>query len=146
MVLVMTHPHPWRQARADTALVIEWSERMPVDLLAVSAGNVVWMNTRQGQAERRVTITHELVHRERGDRCGEVSDADEEQVRRLTARRLISMALLVEAARWSTDEFEIAEHCWVDVDTVRTRLAHLHPSEVHHLRRATEHHREDERA
>ncbi len=146
MVLGMTHPHPWRQARADTALVIEWSEHMPADLLAASAGNVVWMNRRQGQAERRVSLTHELIHRERGETCGSVSAAEEEQVRRLTARRLISLERLADAMAWTTDTWELAETLWVDTDTVQARLEHLHPAEVHHLRRATAHHRGDERA
>lgn len=138
-----TIPHPWRDARADAALLIEWSRALPADLLAVTDGDTVWMNTRQSQAERRVSITHELIHRERGHRNG-CTGPEEEWVRQETARRLIPLDLLADAMRWSTDPFEIADHCFVDRDTVLTRLDHLHPTEIHKLRRSTEHHREDQ--
>lgn len=140
-----TVPHPWRDARADAALVIEWSEHMPAGVLAATRGDTVWMNTRQGQAERRCSLMHELIHRERGETCG-AEGVDEERVRQLTARRLLPLDLLADGLCWTTDPFELAEHCWVDVDTITVRLSHLHPAERHHLRRATAHHREGEQA
>lgn len=113
---------------------------MPPDTLAVLDGSTIWMCSRQRQDERRSTLTHELIHAERGE-CSTCTSRDEQYVRQETARRLITLDQLAEAMRWSTDAHEIAEHCWVDVDTVLTRLEHLHPAGRHHLRRATAHHR-----
>ena len=42
---------------------------------------------------------------------------------------------LGEALAWSLDPHEVADELWVDVPTVEARLRHLHPSEVHYLRR-----------
>lgn len=139
----MTIPHPWRQARADLDLRIEWPKAMPDSVLAISDGDTVLMNPRQTQAERRVTIMHELIHRERGHRNG-CTGPEEEWVRQETARRLMPLWLLTDALRWSTDVGEIADHCWVDRDTVLCRLEHLHPTEIHSLRRSTAHHRDEE--
>lgn len=116
---------------------------MPPDLLAILDGATIWMSSRQSQVERRCTITHELIHHERGERWG-CTGRDEEQVRQETARRLIPLVHLADALRWSLDAHELADHCWVDLDTLLVRLEHLHPSERHYLRRATAHHRGDE--
>lgn len=53
----------------------------------------------------------------------------------VAARRLIGLRQLGEALAWSSDLDEVAEELWVDVATVEARLAHLHPSERHYLRR-----------
>ena len=45
------------------------------------------------------------------------------------ARRLIPFEALLDAARWARNVHELADELWVDEDTVRVRLAHLHPSE-----------------
>ena len=57
-----------------------------------------------------------------------------------TARALIELGALGEALSWSLDRHEVAEVLWVDVDTLMTRLQHLHPSERAMLLPAVEHH------
>lgn len=78
----------------------------------------------QAQAERRCTLTHELVHRERGPLpAGSAAAAREEQiVDEITARRLITVPQLVDGLRWTRHPRELAEHLWVDEPTLRTRM------------------------
>lgn len=100
----------------------------------------IWVDPGLSQAERRSTIAHELVHAERGDEsCAAVSDWHEQKQERAVdqeaARRLITLEQLVDALLWTRDLGELAEELWVDVETLRTRLAHLHPAEKHYVRR-----------
>lgn len=83
------------------------------------------------QAQRRSTLTHELVHLERGPLADHaVLDArEEEAVEREAARRLIPLDRLVWAMQWSRDEYEVADKLWVDVDIVHARLRSLTPAE-----------------
>ena len=88
-----------------------------------------------GQAERRCTIAHELEHIRRGP-VAEGGEAREERlVDEVVARQLIGIRELGEAMAWSQHVEEVAEDLWVDVDTVRVRLASLHPSERAYLKR-----------
>ena len=94
--------------------------------------NEIVMDARQTQVQRRSTLAHELVHAERRDEpCGSlVLDLRQESVvSKLAARRLIPVKALGEALAWSRDIDEVADELWVDVDTLRTRLNHLHPAE-----------------
>lgn len=81
-----------------------------------------------GQAGRRCTLTHELVHMERGVVEGDGSK-EEHAVDDEAARRLIPTEDLVDKLLWSLDEQELAEDLWVDVATVRARLRGLTPGE-----------------
>lgn len=93
---------------------------------------VIWIGTGLTQAERRSTLAHELVHAARGDTAcctGWHEGKQERRVSEIAARRLIPLTRLVEALLWSMDELELAEELWVDVDTVRSRLATLTPGE-----------------
>lgn len=54
---------------------------------------------------------------------------EERAVQREASRRLITINALIDALRWSRDEYELAEELWTDVDTVRTRLANLSAAE-----------------
>lgn len=89
--------------------------------------------TRRGltQAERRCTVAHELIHAERGDTMCDW------RVHRDAARLLIDMHDLGEALAMygEQDPTSVAEELWVDEDTLRARLDHLHPSERGYLRR-----------
>jgi hypothetical protein len=86
------------------------------------------------QAERRSTLTHELIHLERGTAVEPRHIASEERhVERESARRLITVEDLVDALRWSRDEHELADELWTDVDTVRTRLTNLSPVEKQYI-------------
>ena len=75
------------------------------------------------QRERRTTLTHELIHLERGpapDRRREETVVELE-----TARRLIDLDSLVQAAQWTDDVHELAVELWVDEAAVQVRLRHL---------------------
>lgn len=92
----------------------------------------IWLDERLTIPERRSTLEHELVHAERGDgpcATGWHHAKQEDSVDREAARRLISLEDLVYGLLRSQDERELAEVLVVDVDTVLTRLATLHPDE-----------------
>lgn len=90
------------------------------------ARRVVLVAERSTRAEQRCSLTHELIHLERGDRCsgGEGLDAKLEQaVDREAARRLIPLDHLAGALQGSgSDEAEVAQELDVDIHTLRTRL------------------------
>lgn len=87
------------------------------------------------QDERRSTLTHELVHLERGSPCAP-GDWEEREVARLAALRVIPLPALVEAVKWSDHLEEQALELWADEDTVRVRLRNLTDRERAELSRA----------
>ncbi len=82
------------------------------------------------QAERRSTLTHELVHLERGPVPPALRAREERAVDAEAACRLITLEQLADALVWSFDDHELAEELWVDVATVRARLAALGEEET----------------
>lgn len=133
--------HPWRRLRALADWLLRW-ECLPDELGRVDwAHRTITMDPRQGQAERRSTIAHELEH----IRLGPPPDVpvliarDEERVNRAAARRLIPIRALGDALAWSQCPHEVAAELWVDRATVEARLRGLHPSERAYLRRRLEH-------
>lgn len=132
--------HPWRHLSRLAHITIRWTrndEELDGALgwFYVDRDEIV-MDDRQTQAERRSTLAHELVHAERRDEpCGSiVLDARQELVvSKLAARRLIPIRDLGEALAWASSVHEAADELWVDEDTLRVRLAHLHPSERAYL-------------
>lgn len=91
------------------------------------------------QAERRSTLTHELIHHERGCCAVEHQSKEEAAVERLAAKRLIGIEALADAMAWSNDPHEVADELWVDVATLQARLTHLHPAERAFLKRRLGH-------
>lgn len=146
----MSRYHPWRHLARLAHVTLHWShdDRELDGALGwyYPENDVIVLDRRQTQAERRSTLAHELVHAERRDGpCGcAVLDARmESQVARLAARRLIGIRPLGEALAWAVDLEEAAEELWVDVATLEVRLAHLHPSERAYLRRRLQHEEEE---
>lgn len=91
-----------------------------------------------GQAERRSTVAHELAHAELGhsaQRCPILGLRQETEANRRASRKLITVDQLVTALMWSQDEFQLAEELWVDVETVRARLAGLTDDERDYIER-----------
>lgn len=113
--------HPWRALRDRLDLTLIWTDRLPNGVLGATDGTRIWMTPRQLQAERRCTLTHELVHIEHGHR-GCQPPAIEAQVRIEAARRLIPLGDLGLAAVWARSPEELADELWVDLDTLLTRL------------------------
>jgi hypothetical protein len=137
--------HPWRHLSRLADVTVRWS-RDDVELdgalgwFYVDRGEIV-LDARQTQVQRRSTLAHELVHAERGDEPSGslVLDARQElAVSKEAARRLIGIRALGEALAWSTCVAEAADELWVDEDTVRVRLQHLHPAERAYLKRRLE--------
>lgn len=128
--------HPWRHLRSLAAWTVRWASP-----LSGSRGECHWatktitLDPRLLQAERRSVLAHELEHVDRGPMPGWARSREEEAVNALAARKLIEIRELGEALAWSLDPHEVADELWVDVPTVEARLRHLHPSEVHYLRR-----------
>lgn len=83
----------------------------------------------QTQAQRRSTLTHELVHVERGSAPPLWRAQDEHRTKVAAAYRLISLERLIDGLRWARSWSELAEELWVDEETARIRVQHLHPSE-----------------
>lgn len=131
--------HPWRKLRA----LAEWTLRiapLPKGVMGETYWPTKTITLRPDllQAERRCTIAHELTHIERGPVPVEpvLAAREELTVEKETARRLIPIERLADALAWAHgDLHQAADELWVDVQTLRVRLEHLHPSERHYLRR-----------
>lgn len=125
--------HPWRALRALSQVEVFWMELTGRRMGATDGHEVIVLSPDLTQAERRCTLTHELIHIEHGH-TGGCSAWDEAATAQLAARRLIPVEALAEALVWSTSVPVLAEELWVDQATLRNRLEHLHPSEVHYIR------------
>lgn len=108
--------HPWREARRRSHLHIEFVD-MDDEQRGCIRGDLIEINVEDLQAERRCTLTHELVHDERRIfPQDEVLQArEEETVERIAARRLIALDHLVDVLRWTRSTGEVAAELWVDV-------------------------------
>lgn len=140
MVPVMTIHHPWRRLRERPDIVVDWGH-LPEDVRALTDGvRRIWMDRELLQVERRCSIDHELAHVELGHVCG--ADLGQERTASLlSARRLIPVDALVDAARWSVRSDEVADALWVTQAVLRVRMEHLLVGEQEQLIRATAHHR-----
>jgi hypothetical protein len=128
--------NPWRALarRPDVTVVYGDPGEGNVGLVDLDA-RVITLCPSLLQDERRSTLAHELIHLERGTPCGP-GDAEEREVARLAAARIITLPDLVEAVKWSDDLEEQAGELWVDEETVRVRLGHLTARERETLARA----------
>ena len=93
---------------------------LPPTVLGCTDGTSIWLTVEQTVAEARCTLVHELIHLERGHSACQPPD-----VVREAARRLIPVDELAAALAQTRSDLEAAELLWVDVDTLRTRLAFL---------------------
>jgi hypothetical protein len=129
--------HPWRRLRdhlPDWDVVLR---PLPVGVIGLTdtVGRRIHLDSRMLQAQRRCTLDHELVHAEAGD-VGCQGAEREAWIAQSSARRLIPLERLVDAARWAHNAVELADELWVDLDTLMCRLEHLHPSERAAIARA----------
>lgn len=132
--------HPWRAFKALSHYTLHWAY-LPDGILGFTDYTrcAVVLTKDMTQAERRCTIAHEVEHIERGPAHPSHRAWDEREVDKAVARKLIGIRDLGEALAWTSCEHQIADELWVDVATLRARLAHLHPSERHYLRGRLEH-------
>lgn len=129
--------HPWRAFRALSHIRLRWAH-LPDGLLGYTdhiAGEVV-LAEGLTQVERRCTIAHETQHVLRGPVPPHLSRREEAAVDREAARALLpDVRPVAEAMAWAHSVEEAAEELWVDVETLRCRLASLHPAERGFLHR-----------
>jgi hypothetical protein len=130
--------HPWRHL-ADHHPDIEvcWHD-LPPDTLGYTDGATVVLANGLTQAERRCTLTHELGHVHRGPLPADpwLAAREHAAIDREAARLLVELHALADALRWSDDADEVADELWVDVPTLRARLADLTAHEADVLNRA----------
>ncbi|AXQ64758.1 IrrE-like protein [Gordonia phage CheeseTouch] len=124
---------PWRHLATHHPQVrVVWT-RLPGPYRGYTDGRTIWMDNRLCQVQRRIVLTHETFHVERG--IIPADPAEERIVEQLTAKRLIEIDDLVDALRWHrhpTAEV-LADSLWVEPDTVRTRIGNLTPVELAHV-------------
>lgn len=109
-------------------VVVEWIRPHPRAPGATNGADVIWLDPRMSQVERRCVLAHELVHLEYGHR-GCQPPAVEREVRAEAARRLVHMDELVPAVRWSRSLDELADELWVTPLVAQDRLAGLSDEE-----------------
>jgi hypothetical protein len=132
---VFTGYDPWRDLADNHPHIRVVLVPMRGDLLGElrEAGLVIALRSGTTAAQRRCTLTHELVHLERGIReCGPWQQREELAVHREAARRLIPMGALlrgVTVAAHSSGTGLLADELGVDSDTLDVRLASLNRSE-----------------
>lgn len=130
--------HPWRHARyRHPNVTIECGHRLD-GVMGEVDGNIVRLCRTLTQAERRCTVTHELIHIERRGREHPDPAVEELIVERETARRLIQLAQLIDAFQWFRHPalVDLAEELWVDQTTALCRLENLTPIEVAEIEHA----------
>lgn len=85
------------------------------------------------QVERRSTLTHELVHLDRGPLPARSTHRDhvreEAAVDEVASRLLVHVDELVDAVAWTDDLHELADELWVDLRMLLARLERLAPHE-----------------
>lgn len=127
--------HPWRHLGTHYPHVAVEHVELPGRLWGLTDGTRIWLCRLLDQAARRCTLTHEIVHLERGpvpaDDRGRIRE--ERAVSVEAARRLICLDALADALRWTRDPDQLADALWVDVPTIQTRMANLDPVEVAQL-------------
>lgn len=121
--------HPWGILRKLAHIRLSWV-LMP-DLVPgrTNGVDIIWMDKRLDQVERRCTLTHELIHIER-HHTGCQPASVELQVCLETARRLIPIEALAASLRWSTWPAELSDELWVTQDVLRDRLRGLTEDEL----------------
>ncbi|SHX93417.1 Uncharacterised protein [Mycobacteroides abscessus subsp. bolletii] len=122
--------HPWRTlATRYPHIAVSCDHVLPRGVAGLWQGQTIWLCKTLTQAERRSTLTHELIHVDRGLAPVVHSAREERLVDVLAARRLISLPDLLHGLQWTSDDYELAEELWTDVHTVRVRRQNLTPTE-----------------
>lgn len=132
---------PWRHLRSMPHVSLRWTR----DEAELDGAQAWWypdlveivIDAGLPQADRRCALAHELVHAERGDGpcvTPVLEIRQEHAVDVAAARRLIGLRALADALAWGHGPAEVADELWVDLATLRVRLATLTPAEQAHLR------------
>lgn len=133
--------NPWRAMRDEhPEWHVHFTAALPGGALGITrwSDRTIWLTPNLTQVQRRCVLEHERQHILRGP-AGQ-GDDEERAVEISTARALITLDDLADAARWSTHLREIADHCWVTSEVLSCRVRHMHPAELAALREAVAHH------
>jgi hypothetical protein len=128
--------NPWRHiGKHHPDVTVDTSVELPGRIWGLTAENRIWLCRRLDQVARRCTLTHEIVHLERGPVPADTRGRDREErtVDAIAARRLITLDALADALAWTRDPEQLAEALWVDVPTLHARMSGLDPVEVAEL-------------
>lgn len=129
-VTTRTHEyHPWQHARR-LGVTVALAEFDDPDLFGYwdSTVRTIYLARGLTQRQRRAVLAHEVEHASHDDRPlldAALHARRERATDAVAARRLLPLDRLVEALRWTGNERELADELWVDVHTVRVRLAGL---------------------
>src|SRR5687768_1204330 len=129
---IMSRWHPWRALASRSHIRLRWDRTPGVLGSWCQQTQTIRLHADQSQAERRSTLTHELIHAERGH-LGGCDPAVEGAVAEEAARRLITLTALADALCWAHDEWEVADELWVDVETARIRIDTLTRAEQRYI-------------
>jgi hypothetical protein len=133
---------PWADLRQNWPNVTVVIEPMTGDLLGEvrDYGRVIALRADTSAAQRRCTLTHELVHLERGILdCGPWLQREEGLVHAEVSLRLIPLTSLIAAIRslgGADDPAALAQWLEVDSETLAVRLSRLTRAERRMLRRS----------
>ena len=100
----------------------------------------ILLDIKLSRIEERCTLTHELVHAERGPFPCWATAREEAAVNAEAARRLIPLDALGEALAWSLHPTVAAEELDVDPPTLEALLRNLAEAELEALHRRLAHH------
>lgn len=130
---------PWGEVPAG------WSvdfAAMPARGMCRWSRRLILLDIRLSGVEERCTLTHEIVHAERGPFPRWATAREEAAVNAEAARRLIPLDTLGEALAWSLHPAVAAEELDVDPPTLEALLRNLAEAELEALRRRLAHHLE----
>lgn len=121
---------PWSHAHSLNVPV--HTVRLPDGFRAVTDGRSVWLDDRLTRTEARCALAHELVHIEQGHH-GPQPAAVEHQVRGAAARRLVQWGAILRYLGSQCTPHHAADDLGVTEETLRDRLHHATPNELHTL-------------
>jgi hypothetical protein len=133
------HPpyDPWRDLQDNWPQVRVVLAPLPGRLLGELRYPVITLRADSSAAQRRCTLTHELIHLERGvSECGPWAEREERLIEAEVARRLVPLVDLVAALRCvgGEDQRALAATLDVDMQTLRARLGELSDAEREAIR------------
>lgn len=125
----MTFYNPWDHLRTTFPSVRVEFARLEGRCGETNGRDLIRLDKRLLQVERRCTLAHELVHLEAGE-GRPCSASREREVNRIAAARLVPFEALVKAARWARGPLELAEELWVTPSMLEARCETLTAAEL----------------